>query len=728
MNNIIDDDVNGSNGHTTTGMTLQSMPVVDVPQTQTQTQTTTMTSAGSTPTTPRLPRSDSFVQEFDTVPQSDVYTDIYGFRYSIAESSETIKIMENLDMVDNAEHKEEWFHFIRNRCEDDWDKLVRLENDKSFLELLNRGVPAVYRKRVWLSFLKLSSLEEFKKEYFKLLKEKEEEPKAYDYRTEIKLDIERTFPTHLLSEDMDFKEKIQNILYVYSINTTKGYCQSLNYIAYMLLLIVNNEEESYWCLNHIADNILPDYYTPTMLGAQIDQQVFYDLLCEMFPELMNHFKSISVVIQILTIEWFLCLFSTILPAQYALIIWDNLFVRGSRVLLEIGLAFIEMNIDDLMKSRSHSEVVSILNYQHNPDKVLLTIQQSAKRIGVVLSKKKIQDLKLKHWQITKKQVKDNEELKDIKYLMKVTSLSIGKLKGLKSEFDVLSHDGTGIGYLQFHQIILRFFPDWRELDEKSGGNLRTLMEKMFNAMDEDNDSLLNFKELVKGISILSQGKFDQKLRLNKDYLTKSEVKSMIEVVHQIFFKDKNTKELNEKSEFFLENMEDKITLDGLKRLTQQYPLIMESFQTPDSHTYTSTSEVTGSIKKRSNSFHLLDEDRLQQHASSSTTSTTTTTPSSNKNSRNSANASISSSIGNNKDNNKDNKDNKDNNNKDNGVDGVATTGDTPSKQKKEKKSSSDPPLLLLKMLNNAATIGNRDKNKPPVSLSKAIDDGPCNLM
>eukprot|EP01133_Synstelium_polycarpum_P020199 gene20199-24220_t len=419
---------------------------------------------------------------------------------------------------------EEWTQFIRNRCEGDVDLIMeRVKNDKrllqSFHDLVAMGIPTCYRKKVWLMFLDASSLEEFRRGYFKVLKEKEEAP-IKNYMTEIKLDLDRTFPTHILAEDTQFKDAIQNILFVYSLkNPSVGYCQSLNYISYLLLLIIDNEEQSFWCLNSIAEKILPEYFTHTMLGAQIDQQVFHDLLCLMFPELITHFKSIGVVIQILTIEWFLCLFSTILPAQ--------------------------------------------------------------------------------------KQVKDSEELKDIKYLMKITSFDLTKLKSLKEEFDVLSHDGTGIGYLQFHQLILRFLPDWKELESSSGRELMKLLEKMFEAMDEDNDRLLNFKELVKE---------------NKNYLTRNEVKSMIDHVHAIFYNQQLatmppevTDELQKKTQIFLESLGDQTTLEGLKRVAQEYPLILESFQTPDhissSTVYTSGSEIPG-LKHRSNSFHLLDAERL----------------------------------------------------------------------------------------------------------------------
>ncbi|EFA78179.1 RabGAP/TBC domain-containing protein [Heterostelium album PN500] len=632
--------------------------------------------------------------EYDNDDDDDEFLDIYGFRYSKKASGKTIEVLNEMAQEDETENSENWFHFIRNRCEDKIDRLAKLEHDRSFIDLVNKGIPRHYRKKVWLSYLEASSLEDFRKEYFKLLKEKETQSKIRDYKTEIKLDLDRTFPNHLLSNDETFKEKIQNILFVYSINNPNvGYCQSLNYISYILLLIIEDGKgRSFWCLNYIADKILPDYFTHTMLGAQIDQQVFNDLLCDMFPDLMNHFKRIGVVIQILTIEWFLCLFSTILPVQFALIIWDNLFVRGNNAKQILNtIRYVEY----LSISNSFAVVTFLFNN---------TQQTSPKRIGVVMSRKKIQDLKLKHWQITKKQVKDNEEQKDIKYLMKFTSFSLDKLKSLKEEFDILSHDGTGIGYLQFHQIIMRFFPNWKDLenlsndDKQNSENLTKLMEKMFEAMDEDNDRLLNFKELVKGLSILSQGTFDQKLRLifksfaieSKTYLTKPEIQSMIELA--IFFKKIDTDRFT-RTQKFLEQLEEHTTFEGLKKMALENTLILESFQTPTNpfspvnHGPADSSTREG-LKRR-------NEDRLNSISSLS---------SNNNNNNNSNNNSSNNNHNNNNNNNKHNNNNSDNcnnnNNSNNNSSNIGNITSTPQSSSSSTSTTTPQPSKFSTDLDN----------------------------
>jgi hypothetical protein len=51
-----------------------------------------------------------------------------------------------------------------------------------------------------------------------------------------------------------------------------GYCQSLNFVAAMLIL-VGGEEFGFWMLAAICADVIPDYHTHQMTGLRIDSQV-----------------------------------------------------------------------------------------------------------------------------------------------------------------------------------------------------------------------------------------------------------------------------------------------------------------------------------------------------------------------------------------------------------------------------------------------------------------------
>jgi hypothetical protein len=50
-------------------------------------------------------------------------------------------------------------------------------------------------------------------------------------------------------------------------NTDVGYCQSLNFVAGMMLILMK-EEEAFWLLLTVVEKLLPaDYYTKSMVSA-----------------------------------------------------------------------------------------------------------------------------------------------------------------------------------------------------------------------------------------------------------------------------------------------------------------------------------------------------------------------------------------------------------------------------------------------------------------------------
>jgi len=62
----------------------------------------------------------------------------------------------------------------------------------------------------------------------------------------------------------------------------------------MLLLVTEDEDVTLGMLLAIAQDLFPDYYTPTMLGYQVDQRVLEDLLEEKLPQVHQvQFHSFS---------------------------------------------------------------------------------------------------------------------------------------------------------------------------------------------------------------------------------------------------------------------------------------------------------------------------------------------------------------------------------------------------------------------------------------------------
>jgi TBC1 domain family member 2A len=70
---------------------------------------------------------------------------------------------------------------------------------------------------------------------------------------------------------------------------TKNKCgfvglQGLNYVAALLLLVINEEEDAFWMLSVLLENVLvSDCYTDNLSGCHVEQRVFKDLLTKKCP-------------------------------------------------------------------------------------------------------------------------------------------------------------------------------------------------------------------------------------------------------------------------------------------------------------------------------------------------------------------------------------------------------------------------------------------------------------
>ena len=83
--------------------------------------------------------------------------------------------------------------------------------------------------------------------------------------------------------------KLRRVLLAYSLHNPEiEYCQGFNRIAAIALLFLN-EEDAFWCLVYIVEVVMPlSYYSKQLIGAQVDQEVFKEMVCEKLPSLAIH--------------------------------------------------------------------------------------------------------------------------------------------------------------------------------------------------------------------------------------------------------------------------------------------------------------------------------------------------------------------------------------------------------------------------------------------------------
>eukprot|EP01121_Diplochlamys_sp_Union-15-3_P013078 TRINITY_DN4012_c0_g1_i1.p1 TRINITY_DN4012_c0_g1~~TRINITY_DN4012_c0_g1_i1.p1 ORF type:complete len:506 (+),score=63.25 TRINITY_DN4012_c0_g1_i1:314-1831(+) len=222
--------------------------------------------------------------------------------------------------------------------------------------LIRLGIPNELRAKIWLlTSGALHKRNQHTKMYFESLVQSASDMSIKNSdREQIMKDINRTFPrNHLFSAER--KESLRRVLLAYSERNKRiGYCQSMNFICAMLLMILR-EEQAFWVLSAIMEDILPpQYHSIGMLDMHLDQRVLWELIGHKLPRLRRYLEEHSIPLTLICSGWFLPLFVTVLPTETLLRLWDVFFHEGLKVLFRVALSIFKLNEEEILKQTDPS--------------------------------------------------------------------------------------------------------------------------------------------------------------------------------------------------------------------------------------------------------------------------------------------------------------------------------------------------------------------------------------
>ncbi|KAJ0399270.1 hypothetical protein P43SY_001854 [Pythium insidiosum] len=188
---------------------------------------------------------------------------------------------------------------------------------------------------------------------------------------EIEKDLPRTFPQDNAAAVDDPSERrrlarqqheLRRVLQAYCLrNPTIGYCQSMNFLGAVLLQHLE-EEEAFWVLVAMLEDLLPQFHSHSMLGSRAELRVFTDLVHQKLPTLAQHLQALGVDLAPVTPKWFLCLFLNTLPLTTVLRIWDVFFCEGSHVLVRVGLTLLKLREPEILGCDDVLDVYALLKF------------------------------------------------------------------------------------------------------------------------------------------------------------------------------------------------------------------------------------------------------------------------------------------------------------------------------------------------------------------------------
>ncbi|TID30777.1 hypothetical protein CANINC_000693 [Pichia inconspicua] len=365
------------------------------------------TSSFSTPFRPKL-KSVSLTLK-NSIKNSDY--DRYGFK----KTNQYITMKDYNDWWDEycpylVRRKVKWIKFFEKNGlkfpESNTTSILSLEEESrrrfptksnEMAKFVKKGIPAEIRGDAWFSFVHgYERLNSNKDLYEKLVRE------SIDLVTEntdaIEKDLHRTFPDNIYFKNVgDNKESpmlttLRRILKVFSIyKPSIGYCQSLNFIAGLLLIFLN-EEKTFWMLVIICERFLPGVHEHNLEGLAVNQGMLMLCLKQHLPDVWkiimeNDMEDDEIVafekelaenginendtsylyflptLTFCTTSWFMSLFIGVLPIETTLRVWDIIFYENSKTIFQVSLGIFKMLDPELKKlyNKAHTNSNGVLD-------------------------------------------------------------------------------------------------------------------------------------------------------------------------------------------------------------------------------------------------------------------------------------------------------------------------------------------------------------------------------
>ncbi|KAI5237269.1 TBC1 domain family member 2B isoform X1 [Manis pentadactyla] len=296
--------------------------------------------------------------------------DIYGFR-TVPEDDEEEKLvakvraldLKTLHLTENQEVSTgvKWENFFASTVNREMACSPELKG------LIRAGVPHEHRSKVWKWCVDLHTRKfrgSMEPAYFQTLLQKALE-KQNPASKQIELDLLRTLPSnkHYARPTSEGIQKLRSVLLAFSWrNPDIGYCQGLNRLAAVALLYLE-QEDAFWCLVTIVEVFMPrDYYTKTLLGSQVDQRVFRDLMSEKLPRLHAHLDQYKVDYTLITFNWFLVVFVDSVVSDILFKIWDSFLYEGPKVIFRFALALFKYKEEEILKLQDSMSIFKYLRY------------------------------------------------------------------------------------------------------------------------------------------------------------------------------------------------------------------------------------------------------------------------------------------------------------------------------------------------------------------------------
>jgi hypothetical protein len=249
---------------------------------------------------------------------------------------------------------------------------------------IRKGIPPEWRGACWFWYAGgPTRLAQNPGVYDRLVVEAETGHLSEVDREIIERDLNRTFPDNIAfkadpqpevesEEEVPIIKALRRVLQAFAIhNPNIGYCQSLNFLAGMLLLFLNDEEKAFHLLNVITNVHLPGTHAK-VLEANVDVGVLMTCIRDSMPQVWAKIDDVNdggraaisttrlPTVSLATTAWFMSCFVGNLPTESVLRVWDCFFYEGSKTLFRIALAIFKTGENEIRNVSEHLEIFQVV--------------------------------------------------------------------------------------------------------------------------------------------------------------------------------------------------------------------------------------------------------------------------------------------------------------------------------------------------------------------------------
>lgn len=156
-------------------------------------------------------------------------------------------------------------------------------------------------------------------------------------------------------------EPLRRVLSAYCLrNPSIGYCQAMNFVAASLLLVLR-EDDAFWVLCCIIEDIVEGYYAKGMAALRTDLRTLEKVTAATHPQIYEHLQRLGLPLELACMRWFLSLFTSVFHQPMVMEILDELFTTGRKVLFQVAVGFMTHVQGLLLQCQETEEALAILN-------------------------------------------------------------------------------------------------------------------------------------------------------------------------------------------------------------------------------------------------------------------------------------------------------------------------------------------------------------------------------